>query len=227
MRAASSGRPLLSAPELKAQIEAERAGIPFLVYRDEGESQQILVLTQLVDQLWIGRSESSSLPLAWDSEISTVHAELERSGDSWILVDDGLSRNGTYVNGERLHGRRVLSDRDAILVGRTVLTYRAPGRGVAKTTVVASDVHEALQLSSGQRRVLIALCRPFKDSPAFAKPATNKQIAAELVLSIDAVKTHLRTLFQKFGLDELPQNSKRLALVEHAFASGLISVHEL
>ena len=30
----------------------------------------------------------------------------------WTVVDDGLSRNGTYVNGERIHGRRRLVDGD-------------------------------------------------------------------------------------------------------------------
>ena len=58
--------------------------------------------------------------------------------------------------------------------------------------------------------MLIALCRPFKDNDAFATPATNQQIAAELFLSVDAVKGHLRTLFAKFGVDELPQMQKRV-----------------
>ena len=37
--------------------------------------------------------------LDWDSEISRVHAALERIGDDWTVVDDGLSHNGTYLNG--------------------------------------------------------------------------------------------------------------------------------
>ena len=40
--------------------------------------------------------------LDWDSEISRVHAALERIGDDWTVVDDGLSHNGTYLNGERV-----------------------------------------------------------------------------------------------------------------------------
>ena len=64
--------------------------------------------------------------------------------------------------------------------------------------------------------MLVALCRPFKDGPAFATPATNAEIAAELHLSVDAVKTHLRALFEKFELADAPQSSKRLALVQRA-----------
>ena len=37
-----------------------------------------------------------------------MHAALERVGDAWALIDDGLSHNGTWVNGERLIGRRRL-----------------------------------------------------------------------------------------------------------------------
>ena len=72
-----------------------------------------------------------------------------------------------------------------------------------------------------------ALCRPYKDGTAFASPATNQQIAEELFLSVDAVKTHLRVLFAKFGIEQLPQNQKRIRLVERAFYSGLISERDL
>ena len=55
-----------------------------------------------------------------------MHAELEPTGGEWTLVDDGLSRNGSYVNGERVTGRRRLRDRDMLRFGRTVVLYRAP-----------------------------------------------------------------------------------------------------
>jgi pSer/pThr/pTyr-binding forkhead associated (FHA) protein len=94
-----------TAGELKAQLEAERAGIPFLVYRDAAGEQRILSLDE-VDSgtLWIGRRPGSDLCLEWDAEVSGVHAGLERAGGEWTLADDGLSRNGSYVNGERVRG---------------------------------------------------------------------------------------------------------------------------
>ena len=52
-------------------------------------------------------------------------------------------------------------------------------------------------------------------------------IAEELVLSIDAVKSQLRTLYVRFGVDALPQNRKRAALVAAALRSGAISPREL
>jgi len=36
------------------------------------------------------------------------------------------------------------------------------------------------------------------------------------------VKTHLRVLFAKFGIDGLPQNAKRVRLVELALRAGLL-----
>ena len=40
------------------------------------------------------------------------------------------------------------------------------------------------------------------------------------------MKTHLRALFEKFGV-ELPQNQKRVALVERALQTGLITERDL
>ena len=93
--------------------------------------------------------------------------------------------------------------------------------------MLSSDALTAAGVSPAQRRVLVALCRPFKEGTSFATPATNQQIADELHLSVDAVKTHMRALFESFEVTELPQNQKRVALVERALQSGLISEREL
>jgi DNA-binding CsgD family transcriptional regulator len=92
---------------------------------------------------------------------------------------------------------------------------------------MAGETLVAASLSETQRKVLIALCRPFRDGAAHATPATNQQIAGELYLSVQAVKAHLRALFEKFSVEDLPQNSKRAALVERAMHSGLISGRDL
>jgi DNA-binding NarL/FixJ family response regulator len=81
-------------------------------------------------------------------------------------------------------------------------------------------------LSPAQRRVLVALCRPYRDG-TFATPATNRQIADELVVSVDAVKTTLRALFAVFGLDALPQNRKRAMLAQTAMRSGVVARRDL
>jgi hypothetical protein len=93
--------------------------------------------------------------------------------------------------------------------------------------VAIDRVVSAADLSEQQRRVLIALCRPFRDDPAFESPPTNQQLADQLYLSVAAVKLHLRALFEKFDIPALPQNKKRLALVRSALQSGIVTDREL
>jgi pSer/pThr/pTyr-binding forkhead associated (FHA) protein len=69
---------------------------------------------------------SAEISLHWDLEVSTVHAQVERLGDDWVLIDDGLSRNGSFVNGERMVGRRRLDDGDELRFGQTPVTFHAP-----------------------------------------------------------------------------------------------------
>jgi FHA domain/Bacterial regulatory proteins, luxR family len=217
-----------SAPELKAQIEAERAGHPFLVFRDGEDRQVLLTVEPGTTELWVGRGDSADLRLAWDEEVSALHAQIEVVRDECTLIDDGLSRNGSFVNEERVHGRRHLRDGDTIRFGRTPVLYRRPSEGTGpEETVVAAERPAASAVSPAQRKVLLALCRPYKDGPGFATPATNQQIGEELHLSVDAVKTHMRALFEKLGVGDLPQNQKRVALVEKALQTGVVSQREL
>lgn len=216
-----------SAPELKAQIEAERAGRPFLVYRDGGDEQRIVTVAAGVTELWVGRGESADLRLGWDEEVSGLHAQIAVVRDECTLVDDGLSRNGSFVNEVRVHGRQRLRDGDAIRFGRTTVVFRRPGDSAPEATAVATDVPAAAAVSPAQRKVLVALCRPYKDGGSFATPATNQEIGAELHLSVDAVKTHMRALFERLGVGDLPQNQKRVALVERALQSGVVKSSEL
>jgi hypothetical protein len=216
-----------TAPELKEQIEAERAGRPFLVFRDGEGRQQIVAIEPGPAEIWVGRGESADVRLEWDEEVSALHAQIEVVRDECTLVDDGLSRNGSYVNEERVHGRRHLRDGDAIRFGRTAVAYRRPGEGGSEATVVAGEAPAAAAVSPAQRKVLVALCRPYKDGGNFATPATNQQIGAELHLSVDAVKTHMRALFEKLGVGALPQNQKRVALVERALQTGTVKSREL
>ncbi|MBE2318008.1 FHA domain-containing protein [Solirubrobacter sp. CPCC 204708] len=180
-------------------------------------------MAQLSGTTTIGRRPERDIPLTWDSEVSRLHAQLEPVGPDWVVSDDGLSRNGTYVNGERVNGRRRLKDGDRIVAGETALTFRAP-KDVSDSTA-AITVEHTVQLTETQRKVLVALCRPLQDS-AYATPATNRDIAAEVHLSVDAVKAHLRTIFERFGLDDLPQNRKRARLAATALVNGVVKPHE-
>jgi hypothetical protein len=210
--------------ELQERIAAERGSRAFLLFRD-GDGQQVIVdLDGGPERLTVGRR--GDVRLDWDDEVSRVHAALERLGEEWLISDDGLSRNGTWVNGERVAGRRRLRDGDVITAGRTAIAFRAPTPDQADATVSALGPGLGALLSPAQRRVLVALCRPFRDQ-SYAMPATNQQIADELVVSVDAVKSTLTALFTAFGVDHLPQNQKRATLALQALRAGIVSRRDL
>ena len=79
----------------------------------------------------IGRSPSAGLSLVWDAQVSRSHASLESIDGVWTVLDDGRSTNGTYVNEERVQGRRTLRHLDVIRVGATRLRFHDPVRGGA------------------------------------------------------------------------------------------------
>jgi pSer/pThr/pTyr-binding forkhead associated (FHA) protein len=216
-----------TALELRAQIEAERGGLPFLIYRDGDAAHRLLVLDDDLERVTLGRRSSANVALEWDDQVSRLHAEFVRRGEEWTLTDEGLSMNGSFVNGEPLRGHRRLRDGDAVRVGETVLIFRNPKDEESQATAPSDELRMVVTVSDAQRRVLSALCRPFRESVAFVTPPSNEQIAAELFLSVDAVKKHLRTLFEKFGVAHLPQNEKRARLVERAFAGGFVAEREL
>jgi pSer/pThr/pTyr-binding forkhead associated (FHA) protein len=210
----------VSPRELAERLEAERRGEPFLLYLDDARRQHIAELTE-TGAVSIGREPASDICLDWDTEVSRAHAVLERIAGAWTLVDDGLSRNGSFVNGRRVHGRRRLEDGDSITVGRTLLVYVATG-GEVRTTVTSKSGTPP-ELSPAQQRVLDALCRPTIEGP-LPVPASNREIAAELFLSVDTIKSHMHALFEIFEIPEMPQNRKRAELVRHAFERGAVTV---
>lgn len=69
----------------------------------------------------IGRDASNTIVLN-DPSVSSKHARIVRSPDGFI-IEDLKSRNGTYVNGERVTESRTLADNDVVRFGRVILTF--------------------------------------------------------------------------------------------------------
>ncbi len=218
---------LASPRDLQARIAAERRGEAFLLYRDGDDAQVIVDLSAAPDRLSIGRRAANGVALGWDPEVSRVHATLERAGRDWLIADDGVSRNGTWVNGSRITGRQSLRDGDVIRIGGTAIAFCAPsGDSSSQATVTAREGRPVPDLTPARRRVLVALCRPYRDA-AYAAPATNQAIADELVITVDSVKGTLSALFAAFGVNDLPQNAKRAALANAALRSGVVARRDL
>jgi pSer/pThr/pTyr-binding forkhead associated (FHA) protein len=211
--------------ELKARNDAERTGKPHLVYRDEHGHQVLRMLDGGDGSLAIGRRGELDILLDWDPRVSRLHARLEAVGSDWTVVDNG-STNGSFLNGERLQGPHLLRHGDQLLVGRTVIVFLSPTSTRGYTTTPAGDTLIRRDITEADRRVLVALCRPYKDFGQ-AVPATNKVIAAELAYSVPTVKKRLSALFVRFGLENEPQAVKRTRLAVIALSTGIVRQRDL
>ncbi|MEU1544556.1 FHA domain-containing protein [Nocardia sp. NPDC005745] len=177
-------------------------------------------------RMTIGRSGAADIAVPSDPTVSRLHAIIERVGGCWVIVDDGLSKNGTFVNGERVGGRRKLGSGDTIRVGRSVFVFRAADSSDEEMTLAHSPLPTRNSLTPAQYLVLEALCRPYDAHDGYSYPAANRQIADDLCLSLSTVKTHMRALFRIFQVEALPPNQKRLFLVERAVELGIVSDQE-
>ena len=189
------------------------------------DTGQILISLQDHTHLTIGRRTECDVAAPWDGRVSRLHAELMLIGGDWIIADDGLSANGTHVNETPLTERRRLRDGDLIRVGDTVIAFCSPTDRVA-TTLDADATSLIINVTPAQRRVLHALCRPYLLTGTLSAPS-NADIAAELFLSIDSVKTHMKALFEAFGLDDSPSRLKRANLIERAVRNGTVQPRDV
>ena len=203
-----------SPSELQERLAAERSKTPFVELRDDDGIQRLVALAG--EAVTVGRSPACGLALTWDGQVSRSHASIEAVDGVWSVLDDGRSTNGTFVNEERVQGRRPLRHLDVIRVGATRLRFHDPSATTdSKMTEVAARAVMPV-LTPAQLRVLIALCRPAEG------PASNEEIADELTVSIDTVKTHMRALFDAFNLQSSAPYRKRFELVRLAVDAGLV-----
>ena len=159
-----------------------------------------------------------------DSTVSQVHLILERVGATWLARDLG-SRNGTKVAGERLLHQRRLRDGDEILVGRTRLVFRDAGSARRpKTETLESPPDD---ITRGEKKVLVELCRPLLQLNAFTPPATCARIAQRLFVGPQAVKAHLARLYDKFDIATEPGVNRRVVLANEAVQRGAVTLADL
>jgi hypothetical protein len=185
---------------------------PFLRIEESGE---VFPLRDVVTT--VGRGQGVDIHLD-DPSVSRLHAELVRRGPYVYVVDLGLSRNGTRVNGRPI-ARRVLDEDDVLSFG----TARCRIGGIQQEEITAeAELRRSAvpELTRRELDVLTSLCQPALSDEAFATPATAHDIAADLVVTEAAVKQHLLRLYQKFRIPEGPNRRTRLA--NEVIALGLV-----
>jgi hypothetical protein len=184
---------------------------PFLRVEDSGE-----VISLRGEVTTVGRGRGVDIHLD-DPSVSRLHAELIRRGPYVYVVDLGLSRNGTRVNGRPI-ARRVLDEGDVLSFGAA--RCRIGGIPQEDLAEEAELRRAAPELTRRELDVLTSLCRPALSEEAFAMPATAHEIATDLVVTEAAVKQHLLRLYQKFRVPEGPNRRTRLA--NEVVALGLV-----
>lgn len=77
----------------------------------------------------IGRAPDCAISIA-DGSISSRHARVTRSAEGFT-IEDLQSRNGTFVNGEKVDKPRVLADGDVVRLGKIIMTFNVAQEAVA------------------------------------------------------------------------------------------------
>jgi hypothetical protein len=149
--------------------------------------------------------------------VSRLHAKLSPVGGRWAIEDLG-SRNGTWVNGERLARMRILHDRDEIRFATVSAQFRDPAAVEEKTTRPRAT---APAITPRERDVLVELCRPFFGPNLLKRAASRREIAQALFTGEAAIQQHLGHLYDKFLIMEGDNKRDLLAVV--AIESGVIS----
>ena len=73
-------------------------------------------------QLTIGRSKDNDITID-DASVSRHHATIIQTARGIVISDNG-STNGTFVNGNRIHGEKALSTNDILKLGTVLIPWR-------------------------------------------------------------------------------------------------------
>lgn len=176
----------------------------------------------------LGKASSNAIALEHDDTVSRLHAVFENLGAAWSIRDMG-SRNGTYLNGEKITAERVLHSGDEVRVGKSRLIFwmvhdAADGRR-DEETVTAQPVEAPPRLTRREDDVLVALCRPLVSDDPFPEPASVKAMARELFVTEAAVKQHLQNLYDKFAIPA--EGDRRVRLANEALRRGVVTLAQL
>ena len=86
----------------------------------------------------IGRSSVNDLPIS-DKMLSRQHARIVKDGSNTLTIEDLGSRNGTYLNGERLVSIQPLKSGDRITVGGVTLKVESESTTRVRIDEIAGE----------------------------------------------------------------------------------------
>lgn len=172
----------------------------------------------------IGKASTNEVSLEHDSTVSRLHAVLDNLGFAWSVRDVG-SRNGTYLNGEKISAERVMRSGDELRVGRSRLIFweaREGDEATADATVSVAPTELPPRLTRRELEVLLVLCRPLVSDDPFPEAISVRRMAQELFVSEAAVKQHLQNLYDKFAIPS--EGERRTRLANEAVRRGAVTI---
>jgi predicted component of type VI protein secretion system len=158
-----------------------------LVVEDEGGARSELPFP--ADEITVGRAAEGVTLRLPERNVSRRHARFSRQkGDVW--VEDLGSLVGTFVNGDRIQGRRRLRPGDIVQIGDydlAVLQDAADLAGAPRPD--ARTVEPTTALAPAEIRALAAGSAPAAPAAAFAAPAARTAPRARMgaILAAGAV----------------------------------------
>jgi DNA-binding transcriptional ArsR family regulator len=171
----------------------------------------------------VGKASTNVVALEHDATVSRLHAVLENLGHAWSIRDLG-SRNGTYLNGDKISAERVLHSGDEVRIGTSRLVFwevREANDPATKDETVSAGPAPP-HLTRRELEVLVALCRPLVSDAPFPGPASVRDMAQQLFVTEAAVKQHLQNLYDKFAVPT--EGERRVRLANEAIRRGAVTL---
>jgi FHA domain len=181
------------------------------------------LITLTGNRVTVGKASTNLVSLEHDATVSRLHAILENHGSAWSIRDVG-SRNGTYINGEKIAAERVLRSGDELRLGKSRLVFwdkQADGPADDET-VVPDAAQLPPRLTRRELDVLMVLCRPMVSDNPFPEPASVRGMASELFVTEAAIKQHLQNLYDKFAIPT--EGDRRVRLANEAIRRGAVTL---
>ena len=169
----------------------------------------------------IGNASTNLVSLNHDATVSRLHAVLENLGFAWSIRDVG-SRNGTYLNGEKISAERVLRSGDELRMGSSRLIFLEVKQTDHDETETVEPAQRPPRLTPRELEVLVVLCRPLVSGDPFPELASVRQMAIELFVTEAAIKQHLQNLYDKFAVPA--EGERRVRLANEAIRRGAVTL---
>lgn len=134
--------------------EAKRDNKPVLIVLDGKYAQQHWTMER--DSITIGRDDTCDIVLP-ERQISRTHIRIYKDkGSNAYWLEDLESRNGTWVNDQRVEGRREIFDGDEISVAASVkLQFIGSGATAPLPFEPANSPSGRLRIDRDSRRVFV------------------------------------------------------------------------